>query len=160
MVMPIGRGFTLHFAWLLALIPFQVQAVTWDHVRPLASLTPGLMVPVTVAQICVPRYSATVRNVSASTKWQVFKAYGVDPTKDTYEIDHLISLELGGSNDVKNLWPQSYTTQPYNAHVKDTLENKLHYMVCHGALDLAVAQKAIATDWIAACKLYVPGCPR
>ena len=127
---------------------------------PNALLTPGVTVPVTVAQICVPGYSATVRNVSDATKLSVFRAYGIDPASDHFEIDHLIGLELGGSNDAKNLWPQSYTTLPYNAHVKDMLENKLHYMVCHGALDLSTAQQAIRANWIAACRLYVPDCPK
>ena len=69
-------------------------------------------------------------------------------------MDHLISLELGGSNSIKNLWPQSYETQPWNAHVKDALENELHDEVCSGRLDLATAQHDIATDWIAAYKKY------
>ena len=71
-----------------------------------------------------------------------------------YEVDHLISLELGGSNSIKNLWPQSYLTQPWNAHVKDALENELHDEVCSGKVDLATAQHDIATDWIAAYKKY------
>jgi hypothetical protein len=69
-------------------------------------------------------------------------------------VDHLISLELGGSNSIKNLWPQSYRTQPWNAHVKDTLENELHDEVCSGRLDLKTAQREIAGDWIAAYRKY------
>jgi hypothetical protein len=38
-------------------------------------------------------------------------------------VDHLVSLEIGGANTVQNLWPQSYDTTPWNAHVKDKLEN-------------------------------------
>jgi hypothetical protein len=40
-------------------------------------------------------------------------------------VDHLIPLELGGSNDIANLWPQSYVTV-WNAHMKDRLENRLN----------------------------------
>ena len=69
-------------------------------------------------------------------------------------MDHLISLELGGSNSIRNLWPESRRTQPWNAWVKDALENKLHRMVCTGQLDLKVAQHDIATNWIAAYKKY------
>ena len=29
-----------------------------------------------------------------------------------YEVDHLISLELGGSNEVANLWPEAATPKP------------------------------------------------
>ena len=69
-------------------------------------------------------------------------------------MDHLISLELGGSNSLKNLWPESYQGA-WNAHVKDRLENRLHALVCAGQLDLKTAQHAIATNWIAAYQQYL-----
>jgi len=50
--------------------------------------------------------------------------------------------------------PQSYRTQPWNAHVKDRLENELHRLVCAGQLPLDTAQRDIATDWIAAYQAY------
>jgi hypothetical protein len=71
--------------------------------------------------------------------------------------DHLISLELGGSNDIQNLWPESYRTEPWNAHVKDRLEDRLNDLVCAGRLGLADAQRSIATDWIAAYRRYFEG---
>jgi len=69
-------------------------------------------------------------------------------------VDHLISLELGGSNSIKNLWPEPYTGD-LNAHVKDKLENKLHSLVCNGDIDLKTAQQEIATDWVAAYIKYI-----
>jgi hypothetical protein len=60
-----------------------------------------------------------------------------------------VSLELGGANDIANLWPQPYGG-PWGAEAKDRLENRLHRLVCSGELDLAAAQHEIATDWIAA----------
>ena len=95
----------------------------------------------------------TRTGMPASLKRQVFAEYGLQPS-GAFEVDHLISLELGGSNDLKNLWPQSYTTPTYNARVKDGLENRLHWLVCHGTLALDVAQRAIARDWIAALTTY------
>ena len=92
-----------------------------------------------------------MRDVPAAVKRQVYEEYGItthEPGK--YEVDHLISLELGGSNSIKSLWPQSYRTSPWNAHVKDRVENKLHAMVCKGEIELKAAQQEIATDWIAA----------
>jgi hypothetical protein len=114
------------------------------------------VLPVTKADICVPGYTKKVRNVPQSVKNQAYAEYHITSHKaGDYEIDHLISLELGGSNSIKNLFPESYRTQPWNAHVKDKLENKLHALVCSGQLDLATAQHAIATNWVSAHKKYM-----
>ena len=118
-------------------------------------MTPGATLPVATGDICVPGYSKKVRNVPESVKQQVYAEYGITSHQPgEYEIDHLISLEIGGSNSIKNLWPQSYITQPWNAHVKDKLENELHNEVCSGKIDLPTAQHDISTNWIAAYKKY------
>jgi hypothetical protein len=123
--------------------------------RPDPQLTPGATLEVTTSDICVPGYTKKVRDVPAPVKRQVYAAYGIQThAPRAYEIDHLIPLELGGSNAVTNLWPQSYQTQPWNAHVKDRLENALHRLVCAGQLPLDTAQRDIATDWIAAYQAY------
>src|SRR5262245_20558784 len=70
-------------------------------------------------------------------------------------VDHLIPLSLGGSNSIRNLWPQSTKRSPWNSFVKDALERKLHKLVCAGQLDLKTAQNEIASDWIEAYKKYV-----
>jgi hypothetical protein len=76
-----------------------------------------------------------------------------------YEEDHLISLELGGDpRSPDNLWPEPWFG-PWNAHVKDRLENTLHKMVCSGEISLGEAQQAIATDWVAAYRKYVGEVP-
>jgi hypothetical protein len=113
--------------------------------------TPGATFPVTAADICVPGYARKVRNVPSSVKRKVYESYGITQRRPgQYEVDHLISLQLGGSNSAKNLWPESYVTEPWNAHVKDALENELHRLVCKGELDLPTAQREIAGDWIGA----------
>lgn len=122
---------------------------------PDSTLTPGATFPVTAKDICTPGYAKAVRNVTAKTKREVFASYGITHHQPgDYEVDHLISLELGGSNSIKNLWPESYKTQPWNARVKDAVENRLHTMVCSGKIPLEQAQREIATDWIAAYKKY------
>jgi hypothetical protein len=73
-------------------------------------------------------------------------------SKQGCEIDHLNSLELGGSNEQTNLWPEPYHGTDWNAHVKDQLENFLHTHGCSGDIALDQAQKEIATDWIASYK--------
>jgi hypothetical protein len=141
---------------LIALtIPVAAQNVS-PPIIPEPKLTPGDVLDVTVADICTPGYTKKIRDVPESVKEKVYAEYGITSHRPReYEVDHLISLELGGSNSIKNLWPQSYETSPYNARVKDRLENKLHKMVCEGAIDLRTAQRAIATDWIGAYRKYV-----
>src|ERR1700722_17127790 len=68
-------------------------------------------------------------------------------------------LHGGGSNAPKNLWTESYYTVPFNAHVKDALEDRLAANVRHGH-DAATTllkqyQHEIAKDWIAAYHKYV-----
>jgi hypothetical protein len=117
--------------------------------------TPGDVLDVTPKDFCVSGYTAKVRNVSEAEKNSVYQEYGITSHKPgAYEVDHLISLELGGSNSVRNLWPQSYSGE-WNAHIKDDLENKLHELVCSGRVDMKTAQQAIATNWIAAYQKYM-----
>jgi hypothetical protein len=131
---------------------------------PDPALTPGAALEVTAADICVPGYSKRVRNVPVAVKREAYANYGVRSHEPgEYEIDHLISLELGGSNSLRNLWPQSFRTHPWNAYVKDALENELHRRVCAGTIDLAKAQAAISHDWVSAYRIYVhpyPPSPR
>lgn len=119
-------------------------------------MTPGMVDPKgVIKKICVTGYTTTVRNVPDSVRKQVFAEYNIDPKANKFEIDHLISLEIGGTNDIKNLWPQSYETLPWNAHIKDKLENRLHKMVCNNKITLEDAQTMISKDWISAyCKYY------
>ncbi len=62
-------------------------------------------------------------------------------------MDHIISLELGGSNNIKNLFPESYKIDN-GAKVKDKLENYLHKQVCDGSMTITEAQKEISTNWV------------
>jgi hypothetical protein len=99
--------------------------------------------------------------MTAERRDEVLLRYGL-PTGPhwDYEIDHLIPLCLGGSDDFSNLWPEPRRTiEPtWNAEAKDRLERFLCDMVCAGQLDLGTAQEAIAKDWIAAYHKYYEGC--
>lgn len=124
-------------------------------ILPDASKTPGDVLEVASSDVCTSGYSKLVRNVPSALKRQVYESYGITHReKGEFEIDHLISLELGGSNSVRNLWPQSFLTQPWNAKVKDQLENELHSEICSGKIDMKTAQQEIASDWIAAYKKH------
>lgn len=150
---------------LLGLIIAAVLSAGVAHAGSLPDpeLTPGETVPsVTAADVCSPGWAKEHREVSSETRRAVFAAYGLPDgnhtgycaTQHGCELDHLVPLELGGSNGARNLWPQSYDG-PMSARAKDRLENRLHAMVCRGEIDLVEAQRAIAKDWIAAHHLYV-----
>ncbi len=101
--------------------------------------------------ICVAGYSAKVRPPTSYTtplKRQLMDAYGYGGLPlANYELDHLISLELGGApRDPANLWPLT-RSGPAGAIQKDAIENFLHRQVCDGALSLADAQQQVAMDW-------------
>jgi hypothetical protein len=103
---------------------------------------------VTAAQVCQRGYSSSVRNVPAEVSREVYREYGITQrTTSEYEVDHLVPLELGGSNDIANLWPEAAEPRP-GFHEKDQVENSLHDQVCGGGMGLLDAQRAIATNWL------------
>lgn len=113
--------------------------------------TPGAVFPnATKDVICVSGYSKKVRDVSVAQKKKIFAMYGIAyPVPfGSYEIDHLIPLSLGGSNEAANLWPKS--AEPFPGFFeKNVTGNYLVEQVCSGRVDLAVAQERIARDWYA-----------
>ena len=116
---------------------------------PDPACTPGAIFPdATKDQICTPGYSSQVRDVSESLKEDVYAEYGIlSHEPGQYEVDHQISLELGGSNDIANLWPEPAEPRP-GFHEKDKVENYLHAQVCSGAMSLQEAQNLIAHNWL------------
>ncbi len=123
---------------------------------PEPQLTPGAaFTDATRQEIYLPGYAKRVRAVPLKVKQQVYREYGIRRHKPgEYEIDHLIPLELGGSNHIANLWPEPYHG-PNNAHNKDKLEDFLHQQVCAGNIPLQQAQQEIKTNWIAAYQQYL-----
>ena len=77
---------------------------------PDAGCTPGAYFKLaTKAKVCAPGYSATVRNVTQATKNAVYAEYGISVhfNGGSGEVDHLVSLELGGANVIANLFPEA-----------------------------------------------------
>ena len=102
--------------------------------------------------LCSPSFrTGPIRNVPLATKHQVEAEYGLKPKAygSTLEIDHIISLELGGSNDPRNLYPElvKFADGSPGFHVKDKLENVVHRAVCGGSISLRAAQRQIAGNW-------------
>jgi len=124
---------------------------------PDLQITPGsVRAGLTKEKICEIKWGRDERHVTPQMKQQVFELYGYsgydDPRcvpagKRSCEIDHLISRELGGADEVKNLWPQAYGTSPWNAVLKDKLENRLNKEMCAGRITLQEARDMLVNDW-------------
>ncbi len=86
-------------------------------------------------------------------KIQKMKEAGMTMPTSEIELDHAISLQLGGSpTDPNNLWAQpysiSYKGELLGARQKDVVESILKREVCDGTLTLTQAQHEIITDWV------------
>ena len=126
-----------------------------DRPVPDRRLTPGAYQAVRLQDVCTSAKYEQARVTSISLKRKVFQEYGMTgAAMSNYEVDFLVTPELGGTEDIRNLWPEPYSSTVWNAHVKDELEDRLHELVCKQKVDLQTAQHDIATDWIAAYKKY------
>ena len=120
---------------------------------PIATLTPGAVSSLTAMELCAGARPS--RLVTAESREQVLRDYGMEKVSTrTYELDALITPELGGTTAPENLWPQRYASPVWNARVKDELEQLLPRLVCANQVELAQAQREIASDWVAAYKRY------
>lgn len=131
-----------------------------DPTLPVRTCTPGSVrsdiTQDTINQtLCNSAWSTrTIRppqNETDALKTEVMHAYGVAPKLRTKtELDHDVPLELGGSDDVTNFWPQvsdlPNANPPYR-NSKDDIEGWLHSAVCAHQVTLAAAQWAIAMNW-------------
>ncbi|HEY6275333.1 MAG TPA: hypothetical protein VIX86_03295 [Streptosporangiaceae bacterium] len=121
---------------------------------PDGSCTPGSIDPVVTqadihSTICRAGWTGRVRPPEPQTEWAKYHVayphYRI-PASAESELDHLVPLELGGSNDITNLWPEVGPIP----NTKDRVENALNHAVCDGQVSLAAAQLAIASDWLTA----------
>ncbi len=117
--------------------------------------TPGAIVTTDAAMVCAPGYARNARKVTPALRNAAFNAYGIPRGRPAYRggfpsrrrlyaLDHLVPLELGGANNVRNLWPQPRS----EAKDKDRIEKALHAAVCSGQLPLIDAQQRIERDWV------------
>ena len=143
-------------AVLLVILAVFQATVNAEGPKPRWAITPGETRPITLEEVChYSKAEVISRDIPLDMQQKGFAAYGIkSPQKDQFEVDYLITPDLGGTESIRNLWPQPYSVR-WNAHVKDKLEERLHELVCNRKLDLATAQHDIAVDWIAAYKKYV-----
>lgn len=112
--------------------------------QPNSLLTPGIRLEISEKEVCQSGYAKKIRNTSQKTKNETFERYNIPKEeRKNYVIDHLISLKLGGSDTIFNLWPQPKE----EGKLKDRVEWMLSKEVCDGNLDLKEAQKIIKENW-------------
>jgi hypothetical protein len=129
-------------------------AAMHDSPLPIAAFTPGATWTDAATELCSAA-GRERRDIPPTVRDAVLRNYGMTSVSaDDYELDYLITPELGGADDARNLWPQRYASGVWNAHVKDQLEDLLPTLVCEGSIPLQTAQHDIAVNWIAAYKRY------
>jgi 5-methylcytosine-specific restriction endonuclease McrA len=106
----------------------------------------------TKAVICSHRFhTRRVHRLPRSRKFAVEREYGLPAGvfRRALEIDHIVPLRLGGSNDTANLFPEEYAFANHapGYPAKDRLDTRLHALVCADRIRLRVAQRRIAADW-------------
>jgi hypothetical protein len=121
---------------------------TANQALPDSACTPGAVLTTDTSIICKSGYTKTVKNVPLAESKQVFTEYGIPYNQHSkYEVDHLISLEIGGSNGISNLWPEKIS-MTYGSLTKDKFENYLHAQVCSGKMTITEAQTEISNRWL------------
>jgi hypothetical protein len=128
---------------------------------PDSACTPGAINPTVTLKVlqsgdfktgCERNKASTMKEKNAT-----YDEYNITHPEDnrgqnqTCELDHLVSLELGGADTVDNIWPQCGPNDVALAQryfkIKDSVENYLAVQVREGQIDLAEAQHGIVQDW-------------
>lgn len=128
-----------------------------DHTCTPGAINPSLTLKVlndyeNFRTSCVRDGATSPTEKNATYTWYVTKHPADNVGKrQTCELDHLISIELGGADTLDNIWPQC--GPPGVALVrryfkqKDRVENWLAHEVRNGRMELKEAQRGIASDW-------------
>ena len=142
-----GLGISLHRNHQ-AVVPYME-----DRPVPNPQLTPGAVRVMALSEVCGEKDDDLDPAVPVTTQQVVFAEYHVPQQQrgKEFQVDYLISPQLGGTAEIRNLWPQPYSTM-WNAQAKDMLERRLHRMVCSGTTTLEQAQHELAGDWIESYK--------
>ena len=149
---PAAAAFSLAIG---AIAVLSVSSVSAHDLKPKRHLTPGETRPISILKACRnPEAEVVTGNIPDEMRREVFSAYGIRAHWNDFEVDYLITPDLGGAQSLRNMWPQPYSAR-WSAREKNKLEQRLHDLVCGGKVDLATAQHDIAADWIVAYKKYV-----
>jgi hypothetical protein len=153
---PLSRRHTFFLSLALTLnLPGLVLSQDRPSYMPDPKLTPGEAAEVTKDDLCGSGRTALVDKISIKVKSQVFDIYGIRADAPVaYNVDHLVPSSLGGTNSIKNLWPQPLSGE-WSYVEKNKLEKRLQKLVCSGEVELKKGQEEIARDWVGAYKRYV-----
>jgi hypothetical protein len=104
--------------------------------------TPGDIIPGTaLCWVCnkwIDSYPIPMKSIIT-----VYKNYKININDKSYSINRLIPVSLGGSNDIKNLWP----IRSIDLYRKIKVENDLFRCVCNGLMPLKEAQAILVMNW-------------
>ncbi len=144
------------FAWHRYRAHQSASAYIEERALPNPRLTPGDVTYVKLSDVCPSQDDDKDPTVPVPVQEVVFHEYGVlgASYREQFQVDYLINPQLGGTAEIRNLWPQPYQSALWNAYAKDELEDRLHEMVCQHTITLDQAQREIAKDWIHAYKKY------
>lgn len=115
--------------------------------------TPGAATKANMKQICAADYAGSVKPVAGWQRTEALSRYGLRPESFSGDLDHLIPVALGGSNDPDNLFP-FHPQNELTLDAKNRLADKLRQMVCDGKMSLKDAQDAFKKDWTKAYRQY------
>ena len=122
--------------------------------RPSSYKTPGATARVKMEQLCAPDFAASLKPASDWQRSQALERYGLRPEGFSGELDHLVPLSLGGSNDPDNLWPFR-ASGTFTLEAKQALASKLQGLVCARKLSLKDAQDAFRKDWTLSYQVHM-----
>jgi hypothetical protein len=116
--------------------------------------TPGATTKANQAAICEAGFVRGVKPASSREQADALERYGIRPESFKGDLEHLVPVALGGSNDPDNLYPFHTNSNELTLEAKHQLADKLQAMVCSGKLSLKEAQAAFKKDWTKAYKQY------
>jgi hypothetical protein len=122
--------------------------------RPSSYKTPGATAKVKMEQLCAPDFAKSLKPVSNWQRSEALERYGLRSDGFSGELDHLVPVSLGGSNDPDNLWPFR-ASGVFTLEAKQALASKLLGEVCARKFSLKDAQDAFRKDWTLSYQVHM-----
>ncbi len=127
------------------LTPTKFENCTSQHTQPDIACTPGaVFTDILRGDLCKRGYASTVKAVSTKIKTATYTAYGItEEEKKNYILDRFVPINLGGTNDQSNIWPQLTG----NSANKNKVESFLFEEMCAGRITVSQSQELVSTKW-------------